>query len=326
MTVPCPGDAKAQDTAAEVALRKYYRDQQALVKDIRSTGRFRKWTKSPRETVLGGKASRFGGTANDVGELGRLALLDLVKGCVPTGVRHSHQEDHAALRYPARISLKRRIQLIGRVYGRWLATQIADQDATVASALAVGTGDGVDHKAIYKMILDKIQTLEHFIRTGKTGLAATKAAHGPQGGLNGFRSGLDLPGNGNVAPVAFDPKEKKAVPCCGRCARANRGTLHHVWKECPLRGVKSAGTTAAFCCPIDDDPEQLHALALCQIYQDAADEGQEAFAAVCGMHGALAVLGACGAAPAIDYSVYGFTVGAQSRGPRRRTCCRGSSR
>ncbi|KAK3277554.1 hypothetical protein CYMTET_14448 [Cymbomonas tetramitiformis] len=85
-------------------------------------------------------------------------------------------------------------------------------------------------------------------------------------------------------------------------------------KSARLGVLNRRGTAAAFCCPIDDDPEQLHALALCQIYQDAADEGQEAFAAVCGIYGALAVLGAGEAAPAIDYSVYGFTVGAQSRG------------
>ncbi|KAK3250071.1 hypothetical protein CYMTET_40533 [Cymbomonas tetramitiformis] len=79
---------------------------------------------------------------------------------------------------PTKISLKRLIQLVGRVYGRWLATQTTYQAAAATSALAVGTDDGVDHKAIYKMILDKIRTLEHFIRTGKTGLAATKAAQG----------------------------------------------------------------------------------------------------------------------------------------------------
>ncbi|KAK3249851.1 hypothetical protein CYMTET_40743 [Cymbomonas tetramitiformis] len=34
---------------------------------------------------------------------GRCALLDLIKGCVPPGVRQSHQEEHAALRYPAKV-------------------------------------------------------------------------------------------------------------------------------------------------------------------------------------------------------------------------------
>ncbi|KAK3250072.1 hypothetical protein CYMTET_40534 [Cymbomonas tetramitiformis] len=75
VTVPDPGHAKAQGTAAEVASRKYYRDQQALVKDTRSTGRFLKSTKSLRETGLSGKASRFSATAKDVGKLGRLVVL-----------------------------------------------------------------------------------------------------------------------------------------------------------------------------------------------------------------------------------------------------------
>ncbi|KAK3276632.1 hypothetical protein CYMTET_15308 [Cymbomonas tetramitiformis] len=119
---------------------------------------------------------------------------------------------------PEKVSLKRRIQLVGRVYGGWLAAHSVDQGATATSALAVGTGDEIDHKAIYKIILNtEIQTLEHFMNTGKTGAAATKAAHGhPRGGLNGFRPGLHLPGKGDVSPVAFDPKEMKAVSRCFR--------------------------------------------------------------------------------------------------------------
>ncbi|KAK3234430.1 hypothetical protein CYMTET_55313 [Cymbomonas tetramitiformis] len=33
---------------------------------------------------------------------GRRGLIDLVKGCIPSGVHISHQEEHSALRYPAR--------------------------------------------------------------------------------------------------------------------------------------------------------------------------------------------------------------------------------
>ncbi|KAK3268103.1 hypothetical protein CYMTET_23374 [Cymbomonas tetramitiformis] len=80
-------------------------------------------------------------------------------------------------------------------------------DLHPASALAAGTGDAIDHKAAYKMILDKIQTPKHFVPTG---LAATKVAHGPRGGLNGFRPGLNLPVKGEVSPVAFDLEEKKS--------------------------------------------------------------------------------------------------------------------
>ncbi|KAK3251161.1 hypothetical protein CYMTET_39493 [Cymbomonas tetramitiformis] len=32
---------------------------------------------------------------------GRRALVDIIKGCVPVALRESHQEEHAALRYPA---------------------------------------------------------------------------------------------------------------------------------------------------------------------------------------------------------------------------------
>ncbi|KAK3277553.1 hypothetical protein CYMTET_14447 [Cymbomonas tetramitiformis] len=149
------------DTATEVTSRKYYRDQQALVKDIHSTGSFRKWTKLLRETVLGGKASRFAATAKDVVKLGRIEKEAADREAGPRFFK-SVIDGYAEAEDPTQISLKRLIQLVGRVYGRWLATQTADQGAAATSALAVGTGDEVDHKAIYKMVLDKIQTLEHW--------------------------------------------------------------------------------------------------------------------------------------------------------------------
>ncbi|KAK3243871.1 hypothetical protein CYMTET_46494 [Cymbomonas tetramitiformis] len=59
--------------------------------------------------------------------------------------------------------------------------------------------------------------------------------------------------------------------------------------------------------------EAMHALALCQIFQEAADDGAEAFAAAVAEYGAPAVL-AGGESDGIDVSAYGFSVAAHGTG------------
>ncbi|KAK3279426.1 hypothetical protein CYMTET_12691 [Cymbomonas tetramitiformis] len=86
--------------------------------------------------------------------------------------------------------------------------------------------------------------------------------------------------------------------------------MYHGYKECPTYGGKSAaGGTAAYCMPADGGgaDEAMRTLALCHIFQVAADDGSEAFAAAVGEYGAPAVL-AGGESDEIDVSAYGFTV------------------
>ncbi|KAK3283151.1 hypothetical protein CYMTET_9135 [Cymbomonas tetramitiformis] len=76
-----------------------------------------------------------------------------------------------------------------------------------------------------------------------------------------------------------------------------------------LKALNSSATAAAFCIPIEDaeDAEGLHTLALVQVFQEAADDGPEAFARAASAYGPPAVLSA-GGDGGIDVSAYGFSV------------------
>ncbi|KAK3248330.1 hypothetical protein CYMTET_42197 [Cymbomonas tetramitiformis] len=84
----------------------------------------------------------------------------------------------------------------------------------------------------------------------------------------------------------------KAKPLCNRCRKAGKGEVYHPYRDCPLGGRQhSPATAAAFCIPIEqEDAEGLHALALVQVFQDAADIGPEAFSHAALAYGPPAVL------------------------------------
>ncbi|KAK3245050.1 hypothetical protein CYMTET_45363 [Cymbomonas tetramitiformis] len=121
----------------------------------------------------------------------------------------------------------------------------------------------------------------------------------------GFRMGVN-----NPPAVGFDRDEQRAKPLCNRCKKSGK-ELYHFYRDCPLGGRQhSPGTAAAFCIPIDDeDAEGVHALAMCAVFQEAADEGADAFARAATVYGPPAVL--CGGVVGgIDVSAYGFSVDA----------------
>ncbi|KAK3235351.1 hypothetical protein CYMTET_54447 [Cymbomonas tetramitiformis] len=120
----------------------------------------------------------------------------------------------------------------------------------------------------------------------------------------GFRVGT------HKAPsVGFDRDDQRAKPFCGRCKKAGKGEAYHFYRDCPLGGRQHPPTSvAAFCVPIDEeDAEGVHALAMCALFQQAADDGAESFARAAAAYGPPAVLCA-GAVGGIDVSAYGFTV------------------
>ncbi|KAK3244287.1 hypothetical protein CYMTET_46097 [Cymbomonas tetramitiformis] len=143
-----------------------------------------------------------------------------------------------------------------------------------------------------------------------------KAALGPRGGMNGYRAGASKEGR---PPVGFDKAaEMRALgPHCKRCAYNGDGDKYRPWRDCPHGGAqaKHTGTAAAFCCPLDGEDAQ--AMALAQVFQDAADCGPVAFAAAIEVHGAPAVLTAGGAAAELDMSAYGFSVPAEGQAGMR---------
>ncbi|KAK3233496.1 hypothetical protein CYMTET_56219 [Cymbomonas tetramitiformis] len=124
----------------------------------------------------------------------------------------------------------------------------------------------------------------------------------------GFRMGQH-----KAPPVGFDRDDQRAKPFCGRCKKAGKGESYHFYRDCPLGGRQHPPTSAAaFCIPIDEeDAEGVHALAMCALFQQAADDGAESFARAAAAYGPPAVLCA-GAVGGIDVSAYGFAVEQQS--------------
>ncbi|KAK3285442.1 hypothetical protein CYMTET_6956 [Cymbomonas tetramitiformis] len=74
-------------------------------------------------------------------------------------------------------------------------------------------------------------------------------------------------------------------------------------------GKGAAGGTAAYCMPAGGESadEAMHTLALCHIFQVAADDGSEAFAVTVAEYGAPAVL-AGGESDGIDVPAYGVAI------------------
>ncbi|KAK3254885.1 hypothetical protein CYMTET_35916 [Cymbomonas tetramitiformis] len=93
------------------------------------------------------------------------------------------------------------------------------------------------------------------------------------------------------------------------------GKKYHGWKKCPYGGKGAVGGTAAYCIPADGQgaAEDMHTLALCQIFQVAVYDGAEAFAAAVAEYGAPAVLTG-DESGGIDVSAYGFSVPGSSGG------------
>eukprot|EP00854_Cymbomonas_tetramitiformis_P007746 gene7746-biopygen7825 len=97
-------------------------------------------------------------------------------------------------------------------------------------------------------------------------------------------------------PVAFDPQAQRAVPPGATDAprRTTAGVVYRAYEDWPLGGGKPG--PHAFCSPVGEcEEDEMHALGLCPVNQQAAGDGPGAFShVVCETHGASAVLHATG--------------------------------
>ncbi|KAK3288202.1 hypothetical protein CYMTET_4310 [Cymbomonas tetramitiformis] len=267
-----------------------------IVKRVRESGLHRKWAKNLRETVLGGKHEKFAGKDKDVAKLGKLIVilktefstagLDLASvefnnpalEVIPlinelVYDTFSEVEEYAALRYPARVdprpvlTKEHRLARENRA-ANWQPTEAtrrqqlfyrldpdfyrAGEVVGTAAAAAIPTGDDSEAKQLLKIVVDKLRVLEHFIKTRRE--------------------------------VAFDPDARRAVPRCSKCAKVDTGILYHAYKDYPLGGGRPGAH--AFCSPTaENDENEMRALALCHVHQQAAGDGPEAFSQVCDVHG-----------------------------------------
>ncbi|KAK3242077.1 hypothetical protein CYMTET_48212 [Cymbomonas tetramitiformis] len=134
----------------------------------------------------------------------------------------------------------------------------------------------------------------------------SQAAKRQRGGLAGFHNG--------VAPsVGFDRNAMKALPLCNRCSVGGK-KLYHIYKDCVLgRGRRHThGTAVAYCQPASEvTKEDSEHAALAFRFQQAADQGAEAFAAAVEAYGAPEVLSG-EQAGGLDLSAYGFAVEGQA--------------
>ncbi|KAK3232569.1 hypothetical protein CYMTET_57073 [Cymbomonas tetramitiformis] len=164
---------------------------------------------------------------------------------------------------------------------------------TPGTAAAVRRVPGDDKAGRDDDILEKILSrlsdkIEAFIKTQRMGGAPAVLPKRNRKGLDGFRVGFS-----HDPRVGFDPGAKKA--------QAPRLLLTaSQWRTAHLR----------YC---------TRTLALCQVYQAAADSGpQDAFAAAVEQHGAPDVVVKAGAASGgVDISAYGFGVVGQQVVPRQ---------
>ncbi|KAK3236485.1 hypothetical protein CYMTET_53372 [Cymbomonas tetramitiformis] len=212
---------------------------------------------------------------------GRRALIDIIKGSVPAALRESHQQEHAALRYPAGVDPQ---PILAREQRLVRDNRVPDWRPT-----------------------DETRKLSLYNRLDPIFYAAVKQPQPQHRGKQhprGFRMGA-----GNPPAVGFDRDSMKAQPLCHRCRKAGKGEVYHPYRDCPLGGRQhSPATAAAFCIPIEqEDAEGLHALALVQVFQDAADIGPEAFSHAALAYGPPAVLSTDGVG-GIDVAAYGFSV------------------
>ncbi|KAK3281477.1 hypothetical protein CYMTET_10744 [Cymbomonas tetramitiformis] len=220
----------------------------------------------------------------------------------------------------AKVSLRELVHQITAVYISWATRQQRVHGTTLApggtggvtGALVAteepGGGDGSandDNQRLLRQILEKMKYIEAYVKSTGGHTAVTQAAKRQRGGLAGFRNG--------VAPtVGFDVNAKKALPLCTKCSVGGK-KFYHLYRDCERGGRRhTPGTAAAYCQPAAEvTKEDSEYAALAFRFQQAADDGVEAFAAAAEAYGAPEVLSG-EQAGGLDLSAYGFAVDGQA--------------
>ncbi|KAK3242731.1 hypothetical protein CYMTET_47580 [Cymbomonas tetramitiformis] len=258
---------------------------------------------------------------------GRRALVDIIKGCVPVALRESHQEEHAALRYPADTDpqpiLAREQRLVrDNKATDWTPTEETNKlslynrlDPVFYTAVKVRYPLAADlaHVSLASLRSLVVEIYQAWAQTGagkavsgKSGISAQLSSTEYGALLDKINELQDLlrRQRGADAPPAQQQRQQPQ-----RVSSGSSSSAYHFYRDCPLGGRQHPPhSAAAFCIPIDEeDAEGVRALAMCALFQQAADDGAEAFATAASTYGPPAVLCA-GAVGGIDVSAYGFTV------------------
>ncbi|KAK3273501.1 hypothetical protein CYMTET_18264 [Cymbomonas tetramitiformis] len=103
-----------------------------------------------------------------------------------------------------------------------------------------GTELAIGGDEILIKLIAKIDRIENFIKTQRTGGAAAILPKRARKGLAGFRAGSHPDPH-----VGFEGNQRKALPKCPRCPMADDGHKSRY-------GLLEAGSTAAYCQSVDD--------------------------------------------------------------------------
>ncbi|KAK3258012.1 hypothetical protein CYMTET_32926 [Cymbomonas tetramitiformis] len=219
-----------------------------------------------------------------------------------------------------KVSLRELVHQITAVYISWATRQQRVHGTSLApggtsgvtGALVAtkepGGGDEIandENRELLRKILARLTYVETYIKQTGSHSAVTQGAKRQRGGMAGFRPG--------VSPtVAFDVTAKKALPLCRVCSVGGK-RIFHLYRDCERGGLRhTPGTAAAYCQPAAEvTKEDSEYAALAFRFQQAADEGAEAFAAAAEAYGAPEVLSG-EQAGRLDLSVYGFAVDGQA--------------
>ncbi|KAK3283625.1 hypothetical protein CYMTET_8711 [Cymbomonas tetramitiformis] len=236
---------------------------------------------------------------------GRRALLDLVKECVPPGVRQTLPEEHSQLRYPARVDprpLLAREQRLARDNRSedWTPTEMPRKyklferlDPEFYAAVRVRYPMPADLRPVPLSTLTNLVT--HIFVAWEQQQVELGVATGP-----------------SVAGAAYSGVDERVIEVLGQLTTR----LEKI--EAAIKFQKAGGAASSLprnrrgniACPLMARVQTrpcTRTLALCHIFQVAADDGSEAFAAAMAEYGAPAVL-AGGESDGIDVSAYGFAV------------------
>ncbi|KAK3253332.1 hypothetical protein CYMTET_37331 [Cymbomonas tetramitiformis] len=222
----------------------------------------------------------------------------------------------------AKVSLRELVHQITAVYISWATRQqrvhgasFAPGDAVAGALVATDAGADAgggnesefdENQKLLRQILERLKYVETYVKsTGSHSVTAQAAKRQRGAGLAGFRNG--------VAPtVGFDRSNMKALPLCTKCSVGGK-KCYHLYRDCVLGGRRhTPGTAAAYCQPAAEvTKEDSEHAALAFRFQQAADQGAEAFAAAAEAYGAPEILSG-ELAGGLDLSAYGFAVEGQA--------------
>ncbi|KAK3251150.1 hypothetical protein CYMTET_39502 [Cymbomonas tetramitiformis] len=168
---------------------------------------------------------------------------------------------------------------------------------------AGGQGDDVDGKIrqlLQQNIIanKRIADLEALVHGRTDGMSKPTTRR-----LGGFRPGMPDTGR----RVAFDPKDRKAKPPCPRCGPGQ----YHGWWQCPEGGARPGPDGGSQCAVHAPTKREVKTLALCKLFDEAAEQGPRAFEACMQRFGEPVLLAGERALPDTqrDVSAFGFAVG-----------------